>query len=152
MQSLRTIGNGSSENDPALCLVLTRSNTNTGGTHEHESIQATTAGTRARVVSSGRTSEVRVREPGDGAAHDVGDESSTDELKAEQFAEADADRIVLHQVRDALKRIDNGTFGTCEVDGEPIEAERLEAMPWAPYCLGHQQIREGTGPPRTPTL
>ena len=95
---------------------------------------------------------VSVREPGDGAPHDVGDESSTDELKEEQFAEADADRIVLHQVRDALKRIDNGTFGTCEVDGEPIEAERLEAMPWTPYCLGHQQVREGPGPPRTPTL
>jgi DnaK suppressor protein len=93
-----------------------------------------------------------VREPGDGSARDVGDESSTDELKEEQFAEAEADRMVLNQVRDALKRIDNGTFGTCVVDGEPIEEERLEAMPWTPYCLRHQQLREGTGPPRTPTM
>lgn len=95
---------------------------------------------------------VSVREPADGSAHDIGDEGSTDELKEEQFAEAEADRTVLNQVRDALKRIDNGTFGTCVVDGEPIEEARLEAMPWTPHCLRHQQLREGTGPPRTPTL
>jgi DnaK suppressor protein len=93
-----------------------------------------------------------VREPSDGSPHDVGDDRSTDELKAEQFAEAEADRIVLTQVRDALKRIDNGSFGTCVVDGEPIEEVRLEAMPWTPYCLRHQQLREGSAPPRTPTL
>jgi RNA polymerase-binding transcription factor DksA len=58
-----------------------------------------------------------VRKPGDGFAHDVADESSTVELKEEQFAEAEADRMVLNQVREALKRIDNGTFGTWH--GEP---------------------------------
>jgi DnaK suppressor protein len=93
-----------------------------------------------------------IREPGDGSAHDVGDESATDELKEEQLAEAEGDRMVLSQVRDALKRIDNGTFGTCVVDGEPIEHQRLEAMPWTPYCLRHQQLREGTRPPPTPSL
>ena len=92
------------------------------------------------------------REPGDGSPQDVGDESVTDELKEERFAEAEADRTVLNQVRDALKRIDNGTFGTCVVDGKAIEEGRLEAMPWTPYCLRHQQLREATGPPRTPTL
>jgi DnaK suppressor protein len=92
-----------------------------------------------------------VREPADGSAHDIGDDASTDELKEEQFAEAEADRTVLNQVRDALARIDNGTFGTCVVDGEPIEEARLEAMPWTPYCLRHQQLREAIGPPRTPS-
>ena len=92
------------------------------------------------------------REPGDGSAHDIADESVTNELKEEQFAETEADRTVLNQVRDALRRIDNGTFGNCVVDGGPIEEERLEAMPWTPYCLRHQQLREGTAPPRTPTM
>jgi DnaK suppressor protein len=92
------------------------------------------------------------RDPGDASAHDIGDESVADELKEEQFAEAEADRTVLKEVRDALKRIDNGTFGTCVVDGKPIEESRLEAMPWTPYCLRHQQQREGTGPSRMPTL
>jgi len=92
------------------------------------------------------------RDPGDASAHDIGDESVADELKEEQFAEAEADRMVLSQVRDALRRIDNGTFGICVVDGQPIEEERLEAMPWTPYCMRHQQLREGTGPSRTPSL
>jgi DnaK suppressor protein len=92
------------------------------------------------------------REPGNESAHDIGDESLSDELKAEQFTEIEAARAMLSQVRDALKRIDDGTFGVCEVDGEPIEEKRLDAMPWTPYCLKHQQLREAAGPPRTPTL
>jgi DnaK suppressor protein len=93
-----------------------------------------------------------VREPGDGAARDSSDDSVNDEGKDEQFTEAEADRAVLGQVRDALKRIDDGTFGTCVVDGGPIEEARLEAVPWTPYCLKHQQMREAAAPPRTPTL
>jgi DnaK suppressor protein len=92
------------------------------------------------------------REPGDESAHDVADSSVTDELKSEQFTEAEADRVVLNQVGDALKRIEEGTFGTCVVDGGPIEEARLEAVPWTPYCLKHQQLREDTGSARTPTL
>ena len=93
-----------------------------------------------------------VWESGDGAAHDVGDDSSSDELRDEQFAEAEANRAALNQVRDALRRIVDGTFGTCVVDGGPIEEDRLEAMPWTPYCLKHQQSRERTEPHRTPTM
>lgn len=38
-------------------------------------------------------------------------------------------------VRDALRRIDNGTYGVCFNCGEPIEAKRLEAQPTATRCL-----------------
>jgi DnaK suppressor protein len=93
-----------------------------------------------------------VREAGDGAVHDSADDSSTDELRDEQSAEADTDRMVLQQVRDALTRIANGTFGTCVVDGGPIEADRLEAIPWTPYCLKHQQSLERAQSQRTPTM
>jgi DnaK suppressor protein len=92
------------------------------------------------------------RQPSDGAARDIGDESVDTEQKDEQLTEAEADRTVLSQVRDALLRIENGTFGTCVVDGEPIEEARLEAMPWTPYCVKHQRLREEAAPPRTPTL
>ncbi len=37
----------------------------------------------------------------------------------------------LTDVKDALSKIENGTYGTCEVSGEPIEADRLEANPAA---------------------
>jgi len=95
---------------------------------------------------------VSAREPGDETARDAGDESVANEQKEQQFREIEADRTVLGQVREALRRIDNGTFGKCLVDGETIEAKRLDVMPWTPYCLKHQQVLEGAGPLRMPTL
>jgi len=92
------------------------------------------------------------REPGDGAAFDAGDESVTDESKEAQYAGAEADRTVLTQVLEALGRIENGTFGACVVDGGPIEEERLNAIPWTPYCLKHQEQLEAAEPRQTPTL
>ncbi len=40
-------------------------------------------------------------------------------------------------VKDALDKIDKGTYGICEVDGEEIEVERLEANPSARTCKEH---------------
>jgi len=60
----------------------------------------------------------------------------------EYDAVAETDSAILAQVRAALKRIDAGTFGKCVVDGSPIEEKRLQAVPWTPYCLKHQQELE----------
>ncbi len=40
-------------------------------------------------------------------------------------------------VENALSRIENGTYGECEVCGEPIEEQRLEALPYATLCMEH---------------
>lgn len=37
----------------------------------------------------------------------------------------------------ALKKIEDGTYGVCEVSGEPIEEDRLEANPAAKTCKAH---------------
>jgi DnaK suppressor protein len=86
------------------------------------------------------------------SAHDVGDASVADEVASEEFAEAEHNADVLKQVRDALGRVEDGSFGKCLVDGGPIEAQRLEAVPWTPYCAKHAQRREAATPSRTPTL
>ncbi len=86
------------------------------------------------------------------SAHDVGDASVADEVASEEFTEAEHDADVLQQVRDALGRVEDGTFGTCIVDGGPIEEPRLETMPWTPYCLKHAQRLEVAAPSRTPSL
>lgn len=83
---------------------------------------------------------------------DVGDIAHVDELKDEYFALAETDSAILAQVRDALKRIDDGTFGLCVVDGGPIEERRLETVPWTPYCLKHQQELEQRLQLRTPAM
>jgi DnaK suppressor protein len=86
------------------------------------------------------------------SAHDVGDASVADEVASEQFTEAERDSAVLTQVRDALARVENGTFGRCIVDGGPIEEQRLEAVPWTPYCLKHEQLLEASSPSRPLTM
>jgi DnaK suppressor protein len=83
---------------------------------------------------------------------DAGDASVADEGESEDFTEAELDATVLQQVRDALRRIDEGTFGRCVVDGAPIEPQRLEAVPWTPYCLKHQRLLEAASRQRMPTL
>jgi DnaK suppressor protein len=47
----------------------------------------------------------------------------------------DSERKLLMEIDDALSRIDNGTYGICESNNEPIPKERLRAIPWARYCV-----------------
>ena len=84
--------------------------------------------------------------------HDIGDSSVSDVAVDTHFTEAELDSIILQHVRDALRRIEEGAFGRCLVDGGPIEPKRLEAVPWAPYCLKHQTLLEAAGRERTWTL
>ena len=39
----------------------------------------------------------------------------------------------------ALARIEAGTYGTCEICGGPIGADRLRAIPWASRCIDDQR-------------
>ncbi|WP_054958285.1 TraR/DksA C4-type zinc finger protein [Paenibacillus dakarensis] len=43
----------------------------------------------------------------------------------------------LEQIDNALERIKNGTYGTCEECGKEIPYERLEALPFTSYCIDH---------------
>jgi DnaK suppressor protein len=40
----------------------------------------------------------------------------------------------------AIARLDAGTYGACQRCSKPIAAERLEALPWAAYCIDCQRI------------
>ena len=51
---------------------------------------------------------------------------------------------VLAAIDAALKRIDDGTFGTCSNCGRQIEQERLEFLPYATLCIDCKR-REGRG-------
>ena len=50
---------------------------------------------------------------------------------------------VLKEIEQALKRIDEGTYGTCVNCGQPIAEERLAAIPWAMYCIDCKRLQEG---------
>jgi len=49
---------------------------------------------------------------------------------------------VLAEIDAALLRIDDGTFGICGRCGQPIGAERLEALPWATLCIEDKRKQE----------
>jgi DnaK suppressor protein len=49
------------------------------------------------------------------------------------------DMKLLREVSDALHRIDNGQYGICLECEEPISQKRLDAVPWARYCVTCQE-------------
>jgi RNA polymerase-binding transcription factor len=82
---------------------------------------------------------------------DSGDAAGVDASESVDFSEAELESVTLEQVNAALRRIEDGTFGRCLADGGPIENARLDAVPWAVYCIKHQTLMEAASQPK-PTL
>ena len=53
-----------------------------------------------------------------------------------------SEQEVLYQIDDALKRMDDGTFGICEQCSKPIAMSRLKAVPYASMCICCQRAKE----------
>ncbi len=96
-----------------------------------------------------------------------GELSSYDQHQADMGTETferEKDLSILEQVEaelgdieHALRRLDEGTYGTCEIDGKPIPDDRLEAMPATRMCLEHQarterEVRAGAASGQAPGL
>ncbi len=54
----------------------------------------------------------------------------------------DSERKLLQEIDDAMQRIEQGTYGICEGTGKPIAKARLEAKPWARYCVKYARMLE----------
>lgn len=52
---------------------------------------------------------------------------------------ASKDRELLQKIEEALSRIEKGTYGICLGTGKAIKRERLQAIPYAEYCLEYQE-------------
>jgi len=51
----------------------------------------------------------------------------------------DRESNLLRNVRSALRRLEDGTFGICLHCEEEISPKRLDALPWAPFCIQCQE-------------
>lgn len=51
----------------------------------------------------------------------------------------ESERQILREIQDALVRIDDGTYGICQGTGKAIGRVRMEAVPWAKYCMDYQK-------------
>ena len=85
---------------------------------------------------------------------DIAIEKSADQMDEVQYASerdlairnVDRESILLRQVKAALRRIRDGSFGTC-IDCEwAISPKRLAAVPWALRCIRCQEVAAREGP------
>jgi YteA family regulatory protein len=72
---------------------------------------------------------------------DIGDELFE---RSKDIALRDNENILLEDVKTALNKIHNHSYGVCDKCGQEIASERLEAIPWASQCLKCQQETEST--------
>ena len=64
--------------------------------------------------------------------------------KAMQLRIRDRERMLMGKIEEALKRIEEGTFGECERCGEQIAGSRLKARPVTTLCIDCKSEMEGT--------
>jgi RNA polymerase-binding protein DksA len=70
-----------------------------------------------------------------GYDEDLADVASDTFEREKGFAIENSVQDLLTQVEEALNRIDEGTYGICEVCGQPIHPDRLRALPYARLCI-----------------
>ena len=80
--------------------------------------------------------------PEDDSIKDLGDQATTAYTREFLFELGNGDRRLLKEVIEALRKIDDGSFGACERCNEPIADKRLEALPFARYCINCQRAVE----------
>ena len=78
-------------------------------------------------------------------AGDLNTDATDPNVAADAYEEAETNAGIsnelearLKSVHNALARIEAGTYGVCEISGEPIEEARLEANPAARTCIAHK--------------
>lgn len=65
----------------------------------------------------------------------VGDGTSIAVERITQVAAHDRLQVVLAEIDRAEAKLDEGSYGICDVCGTPIAAARLEARPWSTHCV-----------------
>ncbi len=93
------------------------------------------------IVRSNRQTLRQLQE--DPANHpDVADRATSESVRALELRARDRQRKLISKIEDALQRIDDGSYGYCEVTGEPISLKRLDARPIATLSIEAQEQHE----------
>lgn len=73
---------------------------------------------------------------------DAGDKAETSYTKEFLLNLSNTEREQLSKIDEALERIEKCTYGTCQMCQKQINKKRLNAVPWARYCIQCQQKAE----------
>jgi DnaK suppressor protein len=91
---------------------------------------------------SGTRDTIEGLQNGTRAIPDVADRASEETDRAIELRTRDRQRKLVLKIEQALRRIDAGEYGYCEVTGEPISLKRLDARPIATMSLEAQENHE----------
>ena len=91
--------------------------------------------TIARTEEEGRTAD-------DDPTVDLADKAANSYTKEFLFGQTNTDRNMLQLIDEALDRIKENTYGTCVECEEELQQKRLEAVPWARYCVSCAEKHE----------
>lgn len=97
---------------------------------------------REGLVGIVEQAEMRSRERDSEATQDPADMAANAYNKELMVSMTENDRKLLTMIDEALIRVEDGEFGRCIRCDEPILDRRLEALPWARYCLNCQDLFE----------
>ena len=75
-------------------------------------------------------------------SYHLGDVASLSYGREFSMGLAERQQKYLEQIDDALRRIEDGTYGICKVTGDSIDVERLEEVPVAKYSVKGKEILE----------
>ena len=82
------------------------------------------------------------QESADDGTEDIVDRANNHYNRELMFSLSDSERQRLLQIEDALRRLDEGSYGRCANCAGPINPRRLEAVPWTRFCIDCQELVE----------
>jgi DnaK suppressor protein len=87
----------------------------------------------------GATKEVTEPDQSKGYSQHQADEGTDDFVKNINLEVSSKEMILLRQIDRALEKIEEGTYGVCDLTGEEIPIKRLEAIPYATMTVKAQE-------------
>jgi len=82
------------------------------------------------------------QESADDGTEDIVDRANNAYNRELMFSLSDTERNTLLQIENALRRMDDGSYGRCSNCGQNIALPRLEALHWARFCVDCQELAE----------
>jgi DnaK suppressor protein len=82
------------------------------------------------------------QESADDGTEDIVDRANNHYNRELMFSLSDTERQRLLQIEDALRRMDEGSYGRCANCAGPINPLRLDAVPWTRFCIDCQELVE----------
>lgn len=97
---------------------------------------------RQRILEQYQRDVREGQESGEEASQDMVDRATSSYNREFLFTRSGDERQILQQIEEALARLDEGTYGNCANCGTPIGEARLDAVPWARFCVSCQELQE----------